>query len=50
MSGAEAAIERLAIKAERIALARAETLARGRENRTEWADARLLRPLIANDN
>lgn len=42
MSGADAAIERLAIKAERIALARAETLARGREDRTERTRARSL--------
>ena len=43
MSGAEAAIERLAIKAERIALARSETLARRPENRNDRADARMLR-------
>lgn len=50
MSRAEFAIERLTIKAERIALAHAETEARRRENRSEWADARSLHPLIANDN
>jgi hypothetical protein len=50
MSGAEAALERLAIKAERIALARAESLVRGRENRSAPVDARLLRPPIADHN
>lgn len=44
MSGAEAAIERLAIKAERIAHAHAETLARKR------AAAGRLRVLSNDDN
>lgn len=47
MTGAESALERLAIKAERIALAQAETLARQRENRSGWIDADRLPP-VAN--
>jgi len=47
-SGAEAAIERLAIKAERIARAHAETLARtGRGGAAHWRQPELLWPLSA---
>jgi len=47
MTGAETAIERLAIKAERIAAARAETLARQRRNPAKQAD--ILRPLARHE-
>ncbi len=47
MSGADTAMERLAIKAERIALAHAETVAR-RRDRSGWVNARMLPP-AAND-
>ncbi|WP_161792435.1 hypothetical protein [Croceibacterium mercuriale] len=50
MSGAEAALERLATKAERIALARAESLVRDRHSRSAPLEPRSLRPLTADHN
>lgn len=50
MSGAEEAVERLAIKAERIALARAETIARtSLGDGAYWRRPDLLWPVAAHD-